>query len=59
MAVDGVLGLKVKDTAILEDDQEWDHLGSTGEICQAPGEMKRASMGRMGRLSQPRPAGRN
>lgn len=27
----------VKGTAIPEGDQEWDHLGSTCETCQAPG----------------------
>lgn len=51
MPVNGVLGTEVKDTAILGD-QEWDHLGSTGEICQAPREVKRASMDRTGSLSQ-------
>lgn len=46
---------KAKGTAVLEGDEERDHLGSMDEICQAPGEMKGASTDRTSRLSQPLP----
>lgn len=49
----------VKGTAIPEGDQEWDHLGSTCETCQAPGGMRRASTGRRGSLSPRLLAGGN